>query len=211
MEFVKKSISTWIVAAIILVVGILCIVAGAQIGGDYEAVMSADDTIKAISLTLGISFLVVGSLGIILALVGSIFAKKGFAAGVGVAGVVLAVGIWLVATKSAGTLIDLLLSFVPYVLVVVGGIMLIDATFKLVDGIKAKEVKKALPAVIVGYVVAAIAVVMGALCLADVIKGNVQLIIFGILVAVYAVFMVLGTFVNIPTTVVVVKEEVKAE
>ena len=71
--------------------------------------------------------------------------------------------------------------------------------------------KKALPAVIVGYVVAAIAVVMGALCLADVIKGNVQLIIFGILVAVYAVFMVLGTFVNIPTTVVVVKEEVKAE
>lgn len=211
MEFVKKSISTWIVAAIILVVGILCIVAGAQIGGDYEAVMSADDTINAISLTLGIAFIVVGSLGIILALVGSLLAKKGFAAGVGVAGVVLAVGIWLVVTKSAGTLIGLLLSFVPYVLVVVGGVMVIDSTFKLVDGIKAKEVKKALPAVIVGYVVAAIAVVMGALCLADVIKGNVQLIIFGILVAIYAVFMVLGTFVNIPTTVVVVKEEVKAE
>mgnify|MGYP003295774098 CR=1 FL=1 len=209
MEFVKKSISTWIVAAIILVVGILCIVAGAQIGNSSLAELG--DTSKAISLTLGISFIVVGSLGIILALVGSLLAKKGFAAGVGVAGVVLAVGIWLVVTKSAGTLIGLLLSFVPYVLVVVGGVMVIDSTFKLVDGIKAKEVKKALPAVIVGYVVAAIAVVMGALCLADVIKGNVQLIIFGILVAVYAVFMVLGTFVNIPTTVVVVKEEVKAE
>lgn len=209
MEFVKKSISTWIVAAIILVVGILCIVAGAQIGN--SSIAELGDTSKAISLTLGISFIVVGSLGIILALVGSIFAKKGFAAGVGVAGIVLALGIWFVVNTVALDLIFILLSFVPYVFVVVGGIMLIDATFKLIEGIKAKEVKKALPAVIVGYVIAAVAVVMGALCLADVIDGGAQLIIFGILVAVYAVFMVLGTFVNIPTTVVVVKEEVKAE
>lgn len=209
MEFVKKSISTWIVAAIILVVGILCIVAGAQIGN--SSIAELGDTSKAISLTLGISFIVVGSLGIILALVGSIFAKKGFAAGVGVAGIVLALGIWFVVNTVALDLIFILLSFVPYVFVVVGGIMLIDATFKLIEGIKAKEVKKALPAVIVGYVIAAVAVVMGALCLADVIDGGAQLIIFGILVAVYAVFMVLGTFVNIPTTVVIVKEEVKAE
>lgn len=208
MEFVKKSIGTWITAAIVMVIGILCIVAGAQFSNASSGV---SDTVNAMSITLGIAFIVVGSLGVILALAGSIFAKKGFASGVGVAGIALAIGIWFVVEKTAFGLIELLLGFVPYVLVVIGGILFIDSTFKLVSAIMEKNIKHALASVIVGYIIAAAAIVLGALCLADVISGGAQLIIFGILVTIYGIFMVLGTFINIPTTVVIVEKETKAE
>ena len=50
MLFVKERLSSWIQAAIILVVGILCIVAGAAIGNnDPEA---AKNTIDAMSVVV---------------------------------------------------------------------------------------------------------------------------------------------------------------
>ena len=79
MELIKKSLSKWIEAVLVLVVGILVIVAGAQMGNtSMDALINGNgsaETIKSISLVLGWSFIVIGSTGILGALISSIFAK----------------------------------------------------------------------------------------------------------------------------------------
>ena len=207
MELVKKSISKWIIAAVVLVIGILCIVAGAAAGEQSGA-----DAYKGISLTLGITFIIIASLAIVLGLVGSILTKNEttfLTAGVGAA-ITLAAGIFFINNEyTAGSLIDLFIYFVPYVLVVVGAIIAVDATLTLIFAIINKNTSKALVAVVVEYIIAAVSIVLGCLAIGNdpVIKHNVQLIIFGIIVIVYALLMVLETFVNVPTVVVVAKKD----
>ena len=93
----------------------------------------------------------------------------------------------------------------------IGAVILLDAIFTFVLAIQAKEMSKALPAFIVGCLVAIVAIVLGALCVGNdpVIKFGAQLIVFGIIVCLVAVFQVVTTFVKLPDTVVVVakKEE----
>jgi hypothetical protein len=200
MEFIKKSLGKWITAAIVLTIGILCIVAGAQFNNSS---FDAMDTVNAISMVLGIAFIVVGSLGIILAIIGAVFAREGFAAAAMTSGTALAAGIWFVVLKTAYELIDLTISFVPYLLVVVGAIMALDALFILINALRDKNVKSALAAVIVGLVIAALTIVLGVLCINGVITAGAQLITFGVLVILYACFMVLATFVAMPKTVII--------
>ncbi len=218
MEFVKKSLSKWIEAVLILVIGILVIVAGAQMGNtSMDALVNGNgsaDTIKSISLVLGISFIVIGSLGILGGLFASVFSGAGFAAAAVSAGVTLAVGIWLVVRQQAGNLMFVLIGFVPFVMIVVGAVLLVDAFFLGFKSFKGKGIKKALPAIIFGVIVAAASIVLGALCIATkdggetVIASNAQLIIFGVILVIYACFLVLATFVTIPLlTVVTVKKE----
>lgn len=206
MELVKKSLSKWITSAIVLVIGILCIIAGAQFNGSNS---SAGDTANAISMVLGISFIVVGALGILLAIIGAIVSKEGFAGAALTGGSALALGIWFVTQKTAFSLIELTISFVPYLLIVVGAIMAVDAIFILLHAIQDKNVKKSLVAVIVGLVIAAVTIVLGCLCIGNdpVIKGGTQLIIFGVLVILYACYSVLATFVVIPTTIISVEKK----
>ncbi len=213
MEFVKKSLSKWVEAALILVIGILVIVAGAQMGNtSVDALVNGNgsgDTIKSISLVLGWSFIVIGSLGILAGIFASVFSKAGFAAAAISAGVTLAAGIWLVVRQQAGNLMFVLIGFVPFVMIVVGAVLAVDAGFIGFKGIKDKALKKTLPAMIFGIVMAAASIVLGALCIATtengdtIIAGNVQLIIFGIILVVYACFLVLATFVSIPLIAVV--------
>lgn len=218
MEFVKKSLMKWIEAALILVVGILVIVAGAQMGDtSVDALINGGngsaETLASISLVLGWSFIVIGSLGILGSLLGSIFSKAGFAAAAIGAGVTLAIGIWLAVRQQAGNLMFVLIGFVPFVMIVVGSVLAVDAGFICFKGIKEKAVKKALPAVIFGAIIAIASIVLGALCIATkeggdtVIASNAQLIIFGVILVIYALFLVLATFVSIPlVTAIVVKE-----
>lgn len=218
MEFVKKSINKWIEAALILTIGILIVVAGAQLGNttiNWESGTvnnPSEDALNAISLVLGIAFIAIGSLVIIAALVAAIFNHKGFAAAASGAGMTLAIGIWLVVARTAAQMLMLLLGFVPYALIVVGSVMLVDAAFILVNGIREKAMKKAIPAFVVGLVVSAASIVLGALCLAKNSKGDTiitqgaQLIIFGVILIVYAAYLVLATFV--PTVEVVVVKTV---
>ena len=207
MELVKKSIGKWITAAVILVIGILCIVAGAAAGDQSGA-----DAYKGISLTLGITFIIIAALAIVLGLVGSILTKNETAfltAGVGAA-VTLAAGIFFVNNEyTAGNLIDLFIYFVPYVLIVVGAVIAVDATLTLVFAIVKKNFSKVLVAVIIEYIIAAVSIVLGCLAIGNdpVIKHNVQLVIFGVIVIVYALFMVLETFVSVPTVVVIAKKD----
>lgn len=209
MQFVKERLGKWVQAAIILVVGILCIVAGAVMGSNDIA--SASDALDGISLVLGITLIIAASLSLLLALVAGILAKKGFAA-VAIPGAsILALGISLVVAKYAAALITILITVVPYLMLTIGAVILLDAIFTFVFAIQAKEMNKALPAFIVGCLVAIVAIVLGALCVGNdpVIKFGAQLIVFGIIVCLVAVFQVVTTFVKLPDTVVVVakKEE----
>ena len=211
MQFVKERLGKWIQAAIILVVGILCIVAGAALGGNDP--QTAADSLDAISMVLGIILIVVGSLSLVLAILAGVLAKTGFA-GVAIPGaVLLALGISMVILKYAYGFIDLLLKVIPYLLLCVGAVVLIDAIFVFVLAATKKETKKALVGFIVSLIVAIAAIVLGALCIGNdpVIKYGVQLIVFGIIVCLIACLMVMLTFVKLPDAVVIVKEEKKAE
>ncbi len=213
MEFVKKSLTNWVKAVLILVIGILVIVAGAQMGNtSMDALVNGDGsaaTIQSISLVLGWSFIVIGSLGIIGGLLGSALSKAGFATAAISAGITLAVGIWLVVRQEAGKLMFVLIGFVPFVMIVVGAILAADAAFLIVNGIREKSIKKAIPAIAFGFIIAVASIVLGALCIATkeggdtIIASNVQLIIFGCILLIYACFLVLATFVSIPLVTVV--------
>ena len=60
MQFVKERLGKWITAAIVLVVGILCIVAGAAMHG--ESWENAQDALNAISIVLVIFLIIFGAL-----------------------------------------------------------------------------------------------------------------------------------------------------
>ena len=207
MSFVKERLGKWIEAAIILTVGILCIVAGAAMGGnDWEAARNALDSI---SVVLGIILIVVGSLAIVLGVVVALVAKKGFLPVALPGGVLLAFGISLVIGKYAATLIQIFLYVLPFLLICVGAVILCEAIFTLVFAIKDKKVKAVLVLVIVFAIVAITSIVLGALCIGKdpVIKTNVQLIVFGIVLVLMACLQVLSTFVKVPTIVVIAKGE----
>ena len=201
MDLVKRSLSKWIQAAIILTVGILCIVAGAT-----KDAQTAGNAADSISVVLGIVLIVVGSLSIALAVVVGILAKKGFAAIAIPGGFALAIGISLVVLKYASGLIRLLIAVVPYILIVLGAVILADGIYQLVRGAVSKNVKGALVPAIILMVLGTIGIVLGALCIGNdpVIGKDVQLIIFGIIVCLVAALMVLLTFVRLPDAVVTV-------
>ena len=211
MQFVRERLGKWIGAAIIIVVGLLCIVAGAAMGGNDLS--AAKDSLDAISLVIGIILIIVGSLSVCLAIIAGIVAKKSFAAVAIPGGFLLAIGISLVVAKYAASLIGLLLTVIPYLLIVLGAIILLDAIYTLVRAIIAKEVGKVIVAVIFGIVLGVGAIVLGALCVGSdpVIKYGVQLIVFGIIVVLEGVFQVLATFIKLPDAVVIVAEEKKDE
>ena len=213
MQFVKERLGKWITAAIVLVLGILCIVAGAAMHG--QSWNDAQDALNAISIVLGIVLIIVGAVALILAIVVAVLAKKGFAAVAIPGAVLLAFGISLVAEPYAATLLLIFLTVLPYLLLCIGAVILADAIFNLVMGIKAKNVKGVLVGVIVAMIVAVAAIVLGALCVGadSVIAQSTQLIIFGIVVCLAAVLLVVLTFVKMPDVVVAVvsKKEEKSE
>ncbi len=198
MDLVKRSLSKWINAAIVLTVGILVIVMGALVGKEGSA-----EAAEAISVVLGVVLIVVGAIALALAIVAGILTKLGFAAAGIPAGLVLALGISLVAGKYAAGLITLFLYIIPFLLIVVGAIIIADAVFTMVLAIKAKG---KFIAQIVAIVIGVVALVLGALCVGNdpVIPQNAQLIVFGIILCIYAAIMVLGTFFKLPAATVVV-------
>lgn len=211
MQFVKERLGKWIQAAIVLVVGILCIVAGAAMGGNsWEAAQNALD---GISVTLGVILIVVGGLSLILSIVVAILAKKGFAAVAIPGAIILAFGISLVVAKYAASLLLILLTVIPYLLIAIGAVILGDAIFNLVTAIIKKNVKGALVGVIIAMIIGVVAIVLGALCIGNdpVIAQSAQLIVFGIIVCLVALLLVVLTFVKLPDAVVVVVKKDQAD
>ena len=154
--------------------------------------------------------IVVGSLSLILAFLTIYLTKgKGFAAAALPGAGMLAVGVSLVVVKYAFTLISLIITVVPYVLIAVGAVIFLDACFTLIRAIKAKQAKAVLVSVICAFIVATGAIVIGALCVGEnpVIKANVQLIVFGIIVTLVGALEFLATFVKMPDAVIVVEKK----
>ena len=198
MELVKKNIGKWISALVILVVGILCIVAAAASG---EASASA---YEGISITLGIALLVVASLVIVLACVATIITKGETKFGEAAIGssITLALGIFFIANKGrGGELIWLFLNFVPYVLIVVGSIIVLDAILNIIFAIIKKQLKVAIIAAVISLIVGVVAIVLGCLMIGNdpLISKDAQLIIFGIILIIYAALICLATFSIIPS------------
>ena len=205
MELVKKNISKWASALVLLIVGILCIVAGAA---------KDESAYRGISITIGIALLVVAALVVIIALVAAIASKgeKSFGSIAAIATITLASGIFFVAEQGRGAeLIALLLSFVPYVLVVAGSIIVVDGILAIVFGFVKKNVKAGVITGAVSIIIGAVAIVLGALMLSNVIDMNVRFIVFGILLILFAIFAVLVTFVKTPSINFKKKEAVDAE
>ncbi len=214
MDFVKNNIAKWASALVVLVVGILCIVAGAASG---EAQANAYD---GISITLGVSLLIVAGIVLVLAFVATILSKgeaEFLVAAIAVS-ITLALGIFFIANKSlGGQLIWIFLNFIPYVLLVVGSIIVVDAILKLIFGlVKKQNVKVIIIACVFALVLAAIAIILGALMVGNdpVISKNAQLIVFGIVLIIFGAFAILATLISLPKpskkeTVVVA--EVKVE
>ncbi len=211
MQFVRERLGKWITAAIVITVGILCIVAGAAMGGND--ISAASDSLDAISMVIGIILIIVGSLSTCLAILAGVLAKKSFAAVALPGAFLLAIGISLVVAKYAASLIGLLLLVVPYLLIALGAVVLLDAIVTLVRAIIGKNAGKVIVAFIVAAVIGVGAIVLGALCIGKdpVIKYGVQLIVFGIIVVLEGLFQVLTTFVKLPDTVVVVATEKKED
>ena len=199
MELVKKNLGIWIKAAIILTVGILFIVMGAAKG---EASGNASD---AINIILGIVLIAIGSLSLALGIVAALVAKQSFIA-VGIpGGIALALGISLLVAKYATGLIVLVLYIVPYLLIAIGAVILVDAIFRLIFAIKAKTVKDTLFAIVVAMVVGVAILTLGALCIGgNVIPTGAQLVILGVVLILVALLQVLFTFVKGPEILVAV-------
>ncbi len=215
MALVRKNLSSWIIAAIILVVGILCIVAGAAFkSGNIE---DGSNALKAINLTLGIILIIVGSLSLLLAVIAGILAKKSFAAIAFPGAAIVAIGASLCAEQYATTLMGILITVVPFLFIALGIVVLADGIFILIRGISSKQLKGVLVPVIVLLAFAVLAIVLGFLCInfhkegTPVIDQNVQLIIFGIVVCLVALFKFLVTFIKLPAAVAFVSVENKEE
>jgi hypothetical protein len=196
MKDLSKKISLWITAAIVLTIGILCIVAGAAAGDKAGA-----DAYKGITMVLGIVSLVIASLALLFALINSIVNKKGFAAeGLGAA-MLLSIGIFFIVRETtASNLIALVLDFIPFLLIVAGAIILVDAILSIVFGIIKKELKNEIAGIVVEIVVALVAIILGSLCLIKkdngdtIINMNARFIILGIILCLYSVYILLLSF-----------------
>ena len=181
----QSAITTWITAAIVLVVGILCIVA--QNANDIN---TSADAANAISLVLGIAFIVVGSLGIIL---NALVLKRTATSETIADGIILAAGIFFVVQKTVADLIVILTDYVAYVLVVVGCLFALDAILIMVFGLvkKAKTKVWVIPCAI-ELLIGAVAIVLGVLALPSVNVIDKRFTIFGIILIVYGVFLALS-------------------
>ncbi len=203
MEFVKKNIAKWASALILLVIGILCIVAGAAASSKDASTYQA--AFEGVSMVIGISLLIISGLVLVIALVASIMSKGEAGFGITAIGVsvALAMGIFFVANRGlGGELIMLFLAFVPYVLIVVGSIIVVDAILNLVFAIvKKSSIKEVVIATVIIALFGVIAIVLGALMIGNdpIIGKSAQLIVFGILIVIFAVLACLATFIAMPT------------
>lgn len=207
MDLVKKSLSKWITSILVLVIGILCIVAGANFSSSASG---ADSALDAISMVLGITLIVIASLSLAVSIVLLFVTKKSLISSSIVAGLLLSVGIWFVVYKSAWGLISLTLSWVPLVLIVLGAILAADCVFNFVSIFKNKEYKAIVTTTLI-TIVAVAAIVIGALCMNGTITSGAQLIILGIFMILEAVLEFISTFLSVPKIAIIETNTTSAE
>ena len=185
MVLIKKYLTKIIEAAILLTLGILIILAGA--GDGHSA--------NTVSTIIGVVACIVGGLTLVLLAIIGIRSRASFAAVAVSSASLLGVGISLFVNPWVMSLVTLLIFVIPYVLITVGAVIILDGVLVLFRAIKGKGL--VLPACL-SIVSGVAALVFGCLCVGDnpVIKGSTQLIIFGIIIVVLAAVALLTTLAN---------------
>lgn len=173
----QTAITSWVSALIILVIGILCIVC-------ENATNGYNETSNAISYILGISLIIVSSLGIGLNLY--VF-KKALVPPVIINGLILALGILIVDLKIATNLFYLIMNYASYVMLIIGIIGLADAIILLVINNKNNvDSNSYLTKVLIEGLISITAIILGILALPRVSVISKRLTILGILLIIYA-------------------------
>ena len=199
MELLKKSLGRWLVNILTFIVGILLIVAGAK----YSSATGAMD---AISMLLGITLIIISSISLILSFLLMVVVRKGFAASGILSGLLLSLGIWFVSYKTASSLILPTISLLPIVLIVLGVIFLIDSIDEFCFHFRFREMEFDTAHAITLTCISLASIILGILCvvkreggLDTLIPTNVQLILFGIVMMVEALFRFLTTLSLLPS------------
>ncbi len=201
MNLAKKPLSIWLKDVITLVIGILLIITGATGKGGYT---------DAISYIIGITLIVVGVCCVLFALYVGIKTRKGFIL-LGAPGTVMVLlGISLVVNLWATFIIAYILVVIPYLVLAVGFVLIIDAIMRSI--FEFKENKKSFLIMLPQLILGAVSLILGVLCLIEnngqpIISTNVQLIVLGIIVTLNAISSFSLTVVNKPTVVEVIEED----
>ena len=201
MNLAKKPLSIWLKDVITLVIGILLIITGATGKGGYT---------DAISYIIGITLIVVGVCCVLFALYVGIKTRKVFIL-LGAPGTVMVLlGISLVINLWATLIIANILVVIPYLVLAVGFVLIIDAIMRSI--FEFKENKKSFLIMLPQLILGAVSLILGVLCLIEnngqpIISTNVQLIVLGIIVTLNAISSFSLTVVNKPTVVEVIEED----
>ena len=190
MDF-RKKINYWITALVIALFGILFIVIGASDNNQ--------DVIRTLDIIIGVLFLIEGSVAILI----SILVKKRFVTPLSLSGAVsLSLGIYCLVTNGFITgLLALFLDYVPYLLLVLGCLLLLQAflTFFL-------SKKKNMPLFVIQLVYGAIILTFGILGLTVFKDVDTKFIILGVIMCVFATYIIVASF--IPAALILASVEV---
>lgn len=210
---IRKSLPKWIEAAIILVVAILLIIAGAE----YNK--GSGGAVDAISTVIGIVMLVSGSLSLIVGLVAAKKIGKNVGVLVTPGALLLAIGSAMVIQQFAGTLIAIIIILIPYILIALGAVVLFDATFNCVKAMKKGAGKTAL-ITIPGMIYGIASIVLGILAIVvpsnkpgaePIIPYSAQIIILGILLVLVAIVVFILSFIKLPKAIMMVEVDKREE
>lgn len=205
MELIKKFLSKWIIHILTFVVGILSIIAGAELGGrSWDSINSSIASMHVISMVLGITLIVVASISLLASFVLMVLLRKSLLSSGIVSGILLSFGIWFVAYDTAGDLIILTVALIPFIMIVLGTLFLIDCIHELILSIRYKETAGNPMSIVISLILAVATIVIGILCYVTngsgqtIIPRNVQIIILGVILCLESLFQFLGSFVAVP-------------
>lgn len=205
MELIKKFLSKWIIHILTFVVGILSIIAGAELGGrSWDSINSSIASMHVISMVLGITLIVVASISLLASFVLMVLLRKSLLSSGIVSGILLSFGIWFVAYDTAGDLIILTVALIPFIMIVLGTLFLIDCIHELILSVRYKETAGNPMSIVISLILAVATIVIGILCYVTngsgqtIIPRNVQIIILGVILCLESLFQFLGSFVAVP-------------
>jgi hypothetical protein len=201
MQVIRQHFSRFITATILFLIGLICFFSGIILVIDTSETIY---TVNALLLFVGIPIILVSSFVILASLLNAFITtnEQSFAGATIGAGAALGAGIFIVANKNAGSLILSFVDYLPYFVIVEGLILLIDSAFNYVYGYRIKRNKPALYTVIIELAVSVIALTLGFLSLYY-LDEEVQLIIFGIVLMLYAIFVILQCYSIVPSSSII--------
>ena len=192
---IRKKLNYWITAALVILFGVLFIIVGTKTNNT--------DVIKTLDIIFGVLFVLQGSCLILV----SILVKKKFVTALSLLGALaLSLGIYTFIESFIVKILAVVLDFIPYLLIVVGSLMVLQALITYFLG-----KKKSLPLFIVQLVYGLLILTFGILGLTVFKEIDTKFIIFGVILCVYATYIVVGSFMPGALVIVAKTEPEEAE